>query len=1212
MDTSALKSFAPKARIALIADVAVRVAAVLAPGSTERVESPSAVARLERAIEDAGGGTTGQAAVAERVAYTWFNRIVALRFMDANGYTGVGVISPPAGQAAGQPEILSRARAGVIDAEVVSQTTAARVTALLDGTRRSTDPQGEAYAALLEAYCRRWAETLRDIFGTGGDEIELLVPPGLLADTSVRAQAVHVLTEEACEDVEVIGWLYQFYISERKDEVFAGFKKYQKAGPAEIPAATQLFTPDWIVRYLVQNSLGRLWMLNHPESGLRVQMEYYLDPIDEVTDFLKISTPEEIKVVDPACGSGHMLTYAFDLLYAIYEEEGYALSEIPTLILTYNLFGIEIDPRAEALASFALTMKARDKDRRFFVRGTKPNICVLTPIRFTPDELDLLRPATIGQAKRSPESETVDLLMPSCQEIDAFWNQFEHADTFGSLIQPDAVLIEPLRHHVEAFGDNTLGVAELRAAARRVLDQAEYLTQRYHVTVANPPYMKGENMGARLSAFAKAGYSNTRANLFAMFIERCMQAVLPGGAVAMITMQSWMYTKTYARLRAAILNDYALETMAHLGAGAFESIGGEVVSTTAFTVWKRKPESSAVIIGLDDLPDGEAKHRSFLDSVRTGWVAAGSDGEGVRRMFRVAPKDFEVVPGAPIVYGLEPRIRQLFAAGPPLSDRADLKEGLSSSDADRFVRSWWEVSRGRVLFRADSGIVAAENGARWFPFNKGGEFRRWYGNQEHLVNWQLDGEEIRAERPKSTVRNPQYYFKPTISWSKIGTSSPAFRRYPEGFVLASAAKAIYLESAEEEISVLSIANSSLARVLLEAKSPTLSFVADDIGAIPMVPLRDVAAVGRLLDSICDAAKMDWDDFETSWDFHGPSVLTDTQVQGRVTTAPLASIVVEWSQRWKEYAQRQKAWEEANNAAVVEAFGIDSVVPTEVALHRVSLTRNVAFRYGPGRTPTEYSVLERADFGSELVSYAVGCMFGRYSLDLPGLVLADQGSTLAQYRAKLAEAGLTVGQFQPDEDGVLPIVDDEWFADDIVTRFHEFLRVAFGEEHLAENVRFVEESLGVKTLREYFITKTGKSKFYDDHVKRYKKRPIYWMFSSPKGSFNALVYLHRYTPSTAGTVLNEYLREYQAKLATAIAHEERVAASSSSPRDAARAAKEAERLRKVVMELDAYEHEALYPLAARQVALDLDDGVKANYPKLGAALRKFAGLEASNG
>lgn len=505
METAPLKSFATRARTALIREVTARIAVVLAPASLEQVEQPKAVEALERAVTAAGGGDTGKDAVADKVAYTWFNRIVALRFMDANGYTSAGVVSPPAGVETGQPEILAEAKRGNIAATVVGTKTRETVTALLNGTRRSDDPQGEAYALLLADSCRYWNRAMPFMFQREGDFTELLIPANLLADDSVLNRAVKALTADVCKDVEVIGWLYQFYISERKEEVFARFKKRERAGANEIPAATQLFTPHWIVRYLVENSLGRLWMLNRPASGLVNQMDYYIAPVNDETDFLRITKPEDLKVIDPACGSGHMLTYAFDLLCAIYEGEGYAPSEIPGLILTHNLYGLEIDSRAGALAAFALTMKARARQRTFLSKvdregePIRPNVCVLTPVTFKPDELDRL--VTPGGDRLAEEG---------------FWQQFENADVFGSLIQPDADLIRPLRAHVEEipddgslFGGEGLG-ADAREAARTVLDQADYLARKYTVVVANPPYMGGRHMGPVLQRLALERYPTAK------------------------------------------------------------------------------------------------------------------------------------------------------------------------------------------------------------------------------------------------------------------------------------------------------------------------------------------------------------------------------------------------------------------------------------------------------------------------------------------------------------------------------------------------------------------------------------------------------------------------------------------------------------------------------------------------------------------------------
>ena len=1174
MKTAPLKSFATWARTALIREVTARIAVVLAPASPERVERPQAVDALEKAVSGAGGGNPGKAAVADRVAYTWFNRIVALRFMDANGYTDIGIVSPQAGFDGGQPEILAEAKRGTIDVAVVGVKTREAVTGLLNSTRRSEDPQGEAYALILADYCRYWNRAMPFMFEREGDFTELLIPANLLADDSVLNRAVQVLTTEVCQDVEVIGWLYQFYISERKDEVFAGFKRSNKAGADEIPAATQLFTPHWIVRYLVENSLGRLWMLNRPSSGLAARMQYYIAPVDEETDFLKIKGPEELKVVDPACGSGHMLTYSFDLLYAIYEEEGYAPADIPGLILVNNLYGIEIDPRAGALAAFALTMKARAKQRTFLNKRIEPNVCALDPIRFTPDALDFL--LTRGGDRHA---ET------------AFWNQFEHADTLGSLVQPDPNLTADLGRHLARLGDDTdILKADTFERARRVVHQAAILSDEYAVVIANPPYMGAGNMGPLLSGFAKDYYPASRTDLFAMFIEVCVRLAGRSGQVAMITMQSWMFLASFEKLRKRILQHSPPAGMAHLGERAFDSIGGAVVSTTAFVLQVgRSPRESSAYLRLVDGRTELEKSEMLLAAA----AAAATNGEEVN-LFLSSASRFSQIPGTPIVYWLSEDVRNAFTLGRPLGEVAELREGLSSSDADRFIRLWWEVSMQSCKLNAARPASAKASGAKWFPFNKGGDFRKWYGNHEYLINWQYGGAEILAERPRSTVRSPQFYFRSAVSWSKISSGAPAFRAYPEGFVLGSAAKAVFVDSEQESGLIMSICNSSLMQLLLEAKSPTMSFVAEDVGSLPIVDSKTPDEVLAMVAELRANSKMDWDDSETSWNFASFPALGN----GAGRTA--ADIFDEYCRRWGDRSLRQQSLEEVNNRAIAELYGLEHEVSCAVPLDRVSLTRNMAFKY-PGKAEGERTALFRQDAARNLVSYAVGCMFGRYSLDEPGLILADQGASLPEYLAKVPNP-----TFAPDQDNVVPIVDGDWFEDDIVARFRAFLRAAFGEPHFEENLRFVTDSLGVKDIRDYVV-----KSFYKDHLQRYKKRPIYWLFSSPRGSFNALIYMHRYTPSTVSTVLNEYLREFTAKLTSGLQQQERLAVGGGTPRQQAAAQKEADRLRRVLLELEEYEHDVLYPLASQQLPIDLDDGVKVNYSKFGAALKKIPGLEASD-
>ena len=581
METAKLKKFAQFARRNLLEQVSAKLKLVLAENSAARRESTEAIKKLEAAIKG-----HGKEQVIERVAYIWFNRFCALRFMDVNRYTRIGVVSPSEGQF--QPELLAEAKMGHIDEEMVHDKVRQKIFRLLDGKEPSRDPQGEAYRLLVVAACNFWNKAMPFLFQRIDDYTELLMPDDLLSGNSILAYTREAMTPDACEDVEVIGWLYQFYISEKKDEVFDGLKKNKKITPENIPAATQLFTPHWIVRYLVENSLGRLWLLNRPNSKLAGQMEYYIKPEQAEADFLRISSPEELNICDPACGSGHMLTYAFDLLYAIYEEEGYEPTEIPEKILTYNLFGIEIDERAGELAAFALTMKARAKHRRFFSKGVRPNICVLQNIHFDAQEIDEYIDFVGRDLFTLPLQRTL--------------KQFEEADNFGSLIRPDLTEVDALLGMLESKNiSGHLFLSQTHQKVLQALQQADYLSPKYQVVIANPPYMGSKGMNGTLAAWAKDNYPISKSDLFATFIERNLDLTMQGGAIAMITMQSWMFLSSFEALRGRILNQHTILSMAHLGARAFDSIGGEVVSTTAFVLENaHKPDYRGAYMRLVD------------------------------------------------------------------------------------------------------------------------------------------------------------------------------------------------------------------------------------------------------------------------------------------------------------------------------------------------------------------------------------------------------------------------------------------------------------------------------------------------------------------------------------------------------------------------------------------------------------------------------------
>ncbi len=603
METSKLKKFAQFTRRSLMDQVSNKLRLVLAEDSAARRENAEAVKRLEEQIK-----AHDKEQVIEKVAYIWFNRFCALRFMDVNRYTRIGVVTPAEGQS--QPEILAEAKMGHIDERMVPEATRKQTFALLDGSAPSQNPQSEAYRLLVVAACNDYHRAMPYLFERIADYTELLMPDDLLSGNAILAYTREAMTPDACQDVEVIGWLYQFYISEKKDEVFDGLKKNKKITPENIPAATQLFTPHWIVRYLVENSLGRLWMLNRPGSKLIEKMDYYIKPEQAETDFLRINQPEEIKICDPACGSGHMLTYAFDLLYAIYEEEGYEPAEIPEKILTHNLFGIEIDERAGELAAFALTMKARQYDKRFFRRSAargelvEPNICVLENVQFAENALNEYM-AFIGR----------DLFTAPLQTT---LRQFEEVDNFGSLIRPDISDVTEILQTLQAKDvSGQLFLSETHNKVLQVLQQSDYLSPKFHVVIANPPYMGGKGMNGRLGKWAKDNYPNSKSDLFAMFIERNLELVQQQGTIAMITMQSWMFLSSFEKLRSKLLGQNTILSMAHLGTRAFDSIGGEVVSTTAFVIGNAHfPEYKGAYIRLVDGMSEKEKTEMFKRAIQ--------------------------------------------------------------------------------------------------------------------------------------------------------------------------------------------------------------------------------------------------------------------------------------------------------------------------------------------------------------------------------------------------------------------------------------------------------------------------------------------------------------------------------------------------------------------------------------------------------------------
>jgi len=1146
MDTNALKKFAQSARNLLIDQVTARLDMVLVEGAAARREHPKAIARLESATN------SNRAQVIEQAAYTWFNRFTALRFMDATGLTNPRVVSPADG--ATRPEILAEAMAGNLPDRAQPE-----IAEYLNGIRPAHDGQAEAYRLLLIHACNEWHGAMpymferADMLDRAEDYTELLMPDDLLSPDSILARLREVMTEDACQDVEIIGWLYQFYISEKKDQVFAGLKKNQKITAENIPAATQLFTPHWIVRYLVENSLGRLWLLNRPQSKLAAKMDYYIAPEEPETDFLKITRPEDIRICDPACGSGHMLTYAFDLLYEIYAEEGHDAAEIPGLILKHNLTGIEIDDRAGALAAFAMSMKAAARlgRRRFLRMEEKPDIVVLQDVRFTPAEMQDVA-AVVGK----------DLFTDELRET---LGQFERAKNFGSLIVPKLRDPAEALRVVEArdFGSDLL-LKEVQERVVAVLRMAEALSPKYHVVVANPPYMGAGGMNGPLGDWVKANYANSKSDMFSAFIERGGHMTLKAGYTSMVTMESWMFLSSYERLRSKMLSDASIISLVHmpyLGKGGTSM--GINFGTSAFILKNsvdRQLNANFCCVRYYETDEYGVPFEFPPKNERL--AVASSD-------------DFAKIPSNPISYWI--RKFDLF-------DHAKMSDGwksggrLKTHDGQKYIRFGWEVSASST---------------RWKRIAKGGDFRRFFGNEESVADWSQAAlqhyESLGGLPPKA------FLGKQGVTWTKITSALPSFRIKNTSIEYDSASPTIFSTDGQSNEFATGFLNTKVSTFLLNAINPTMNFQVADVLALPAL-IAGSEKIENNVGELIGFAKLDWDAYETSWDFTTLPLLTPDH-RADTLEASYASL----RSQWRNMTDEMKRLEEENNRIFIDAYGLADELTPEVPIEEITLTCNPAYRYGVKGSAEEREARLLQDTAAEFLHYAVGCMFGRYSLDAPGLILANQGEGIEEYLARVPEPS-----FAPDRDNVIPVLDADWFADDIVTRARDFLRDTFGEAKFRENLAFVEAALG-KDLRRWFTRD-----FFDYHVRRYKKRPIYWMFSSPKGSFNALIYMHRYRTDTVSVVLNQYVREFIHKLEVERARLEKLADDPSATQSArTKAQKDIGTVIKQLAELTEWERDVVYPMAQQKIAIDLDDGVKRNYPLFAGALKPIKGLEAAD-
>lgn len=1045
------------------------------------------------------------------------------------------------------------------------------------------------------------------VFPEADDWTNLVPPTDLLsAGESVRADIVAAIgpDDSGRMDVEVIGWLYQFYISARKQEINESKAKIDKDTLAPV---TQLFTPHWVVRYLVENTLGAQWLRAHPDSALRERFEYLVTPAEGQEDQgLAITNPEDFRVIDPACGSGHMLTYAFDVLWDMYVEAGYPTRQIARLILEKNLHGADVDGRAAQLASFALTMKAVEHDPGFLGRIERqshpggetswrgPRIVHVESV-----ELDELSPAEIADASGDNVSLGISQLI----------EQLRYADTYGSLIRVPAgasVMIREIARRIDAGErQQLLGGADseewLRAA-----DMCQILEEgRYTTLIANPPYLSMKKAKDQLKRFANKHYKRSSTDLCTMFIERAASLAQRRGAIGMITMHAWMFLDSYRDLRPWILSSMSIDSMAHLGTRAFDSIGGEVVQTTAFTITNATSDVDRVGIYLR-LVDGrnEAEKDVVLRTV------ACEQKHDIR--FEVSPATFAVIPGRPIVYWASHQMLNAFEVGVPLGDVAPAKQGLATADNERFLRQWFEVSTDRSYMRARDREDAKASGARWFPYNKGGQFRKWWGNQDCVVNWENDGYLIRSfvdsesGKLRSRPQNLDFYFRPSVSWSKVTAGAIAFRSYPKGFIFDVAGTSLYAYTLAKNVEILALVNSSVAFNVLSMIAPTVNFEVGQIAAIPCIEPGNfnLAPVERLIEIF----RTDWDARETSWDFARPSYL-------RGGCSLLRDAFDDWYRRSCETADEAQRLETENNRYWADVYGLADEVEVDVPLSRVSLTYNPRFAFAPSkgspeRSEEEYRWLHYQRSARELISWAIGVTMGRYSVDVPGLVLADQASTLDDFRARVAEPRL-----QPDDDGIIPVTGGA-FDDDASRRVKAVLRVVFGASDLGDNVEFLTRCLAVKpgsntaefvppvipadpdrALDDYMA-----KSFAADHQKYYSGRPVYWPIESAKGTFRALIYLHRYTPDTVGQVLTKYAAPFVDRLkaeSEAVGRERDAVMGDDrkADRERARIDKRRSEIDAKVAEVQGFIDSVLQPLAQRRTRLDLDDGVRINRLKL---------------
>ncbi|MFE3897592.1 MULTISPECIES: BREX-1 system adenine-specific DNA-methyltransferase PglX [unclassified Priestia] len=1164
MNKTALKTFATTARKELLKKVeakAMKIGITRDAIKKADIESSDAifidgkqlsqVEKIQRNHLIARIKEIGFDQVMDEVAYTWFNRITALRYMEVNNYLPTKV------------RVLSSTDADRIEPDMMKE--ALNLDLDLDKELvydlKLNNKTDELFKYLIIEHCNDLNRFLPFMFERIDHYTQILFPEGLLAtDSFVRHMTnTESIPEENWRKIEVIGWLYQYYIVEEKDRVFKAKKKYK---PEEIPFATQLFTPDWIVRYMVQNSLGRYWIESHAEHRELIgDWEFYLensisDPSFEGELDLYINKElrvEDIKCFDPAMGSGHILVYMFDVLYEIYSKCGYMEREIPRLILENNLYGLDIDDRANQLACFSVVMKALEYNKRFFRsierEGLTLHLASLQETNYlTDDDIAYIAAENTGS---------------NFNRTKEFIEQFQDAKTTGSLIKLTSFpkeFLEMRLENIKATPVTNLFQTETREKClwllTQLIKQADIMVNKFDVLVTNPPYMGSGNMNTVLSSFLKKHYPNSKTDLFASFME-LDHYLKETSFYASINQHSWMFLSSYENLRKKIIQNKSISSMLHLGTRAFEEIGGEVVQSTAFVLRNsRVPNLSGIYIRLIDQRTSKEKKEKTLDAVQN---------PDVSYRYSFNPDTFNEIPGSPIAYWINEKIRGLYS-NTLIGHKYDLKEGVGTRNDAEFLRLFWEVSLEKI------GI-----GNRWVLTDKAGSFKKWYMGFSYVMDWENDGQRIKNYRNadgslRSRPQNLQFLFREGVTWGKIGSGKPSFRWRPSGFAFNDAAPTIF---GEDAYLLLAQLNSDLFNQLLKIQGGTLNLTTGVIGNLPILNFSDEVRqnLKNSIDHCTRIAVSEWNSYETSIDFDKHPF-----IKFKNDDLQIAEAYNEWESFNLNQRKDLKLTEEKINLLIQENHGLEESIASEVSDDELTLNKADC-------------LVDTKSF----ISYAVGCMFGRYSLDEEGLIYA--GGKFDPYKYKT---------FKPNKDNILPILPGSYFEDDIVSRFVEFVQVAFGKETLLDNLDFIADTLGKnkgetsrETIRRYFL-----KEFFKNHVQTYKKRPIYWLFTSGKQkAFNCLVYMHRYDKTTLSRIRTDYLHEYQIRMDAQKKDLLNIIEGDSSVKEINSAKKELKDLDKKIVELKEYD-ELLHHMADMQVEIDLNDGVAVNYEKFKGLVAKI--------